>query len=507
MKPIEQMGEAQLLEALKSPDWRLRNLYWIMDKAGKRIRFAPNEAQQAMLRDLWWRNIILKARQRGFSTLIQLMMLDTCLFNENTRAAVIAQDQDAASTIFRDKIKYAYDNLPDLIREMVPLTKDSASELMLANNSSLRVATSVRSGTLQFLHVSEFGKICRAYPLKAKEVLTGSLPAVDQGGMVFIESTAEGREGAFYDMCTTAQADQQSGKKLSKLDMRFHFHSWWDAEEYEMDPEGVVISPKDQAYFDRLETLIGRELSQRKRAWYVTKRRTDFGGDHQMMKQEYPSTADEAFEQSTEGTYYAEQIAQARRENRITIVPYDPRVPVNTFWDLGNDDETPIWFHQRVGNRDHWIDFLEGSGEPPSWYVAEIQKRGYVLGKHYLPHDGAKRNTQSTTLKTYADMLEELGLRDIEIVERIDDVTRGIQQTRMAFHNYWFDETKCAEGIKHLEGYRKEWNERLGVWSDRPRHDKHSHASDAIRQHAQGYNPPNSQQSRPRRRNRGGMAA
>lgn len=501
------MTEAQLKEALRDPSWRLRNLYYIMDKSGKKTLFSPNEAQQCMLDDLWYRNIILKARQRGFSTLIQLMMLDTCLFNANVRAAVIAQDKDAASSIFRDKIKYAYDNLPQLVRDMVPLTTDSASELMLANNSNLRVATSVRSGTLQFLHVSEFGKICRAYPLKAKEVLTGSLPAVDQGGMVFIESTAEGREGAFFDMCTLAQADQQAGKKLTKLDMRFHFHSWWDATEYEMDPEGVIISPRDNAYFSRLEGMIGRDLSPRKRAWYVTKRRTDFGGDEQMMKQEYPSTADEAFEQSTEGTYYADQLAAARKEGRIGTVPHDPRLPVNTFWDIGLNDEMAIWFHQRVGLRDHFIRYYEASGEPFSHYTSYMQSLGYTWGKHYLPHDGDRRAQGAEALKTPADMLQGLGLRDIEIVPRTPNVTTAIQQVRDAFHSYWFDETNCKEGLTHITLYRKEWNERMGVWSDRPRHDKASNGADALRQHAQGYADYTTEKTRPIRRNRSGMAA
>lgn len=506
--PFADLSDEKLLELLKDPDWRIRNLYKIMDKSGKEITFVPNEAQEAMLQDLWFRNLILKARQRGFSTLIQLMMLDTCLFNENIRAAVIAQDQQASSTIFRDKIRYAYDRLPQIVRDMVPLTRDSASELMLANNSSLKVATSVRSGTLQFLHVSEFGKICAQYPHKAKEVMTGSLPAVDQGGFVFIESTAEGREGAFFDMCQLAQADKDAGKKLTKLDMRFHFYSWWDAEEYEMDPEGVIIAPSDQTYFDRLEVEIGRKLSDRKRAWYVTKRRTDFGGDTQMMKQEYPSTPDEAFEQSTEGTYYVDQLAQARREGRIGKVPHDPRAPVNTWWDIGLNDEMAIWFHQRIGNQDRWINYFEGSGEPFSFYTRHMQTLGYTWGKHFLPHDGGKRHPGSEQIKTAADMLEDLGLKDIEIVPRIPDVTLGIQQTRDAFHSYWFDEENCADGLTHITLYKKEWNTRLGVWSDRPRHDSHSNAADALRQHAQFYSEPsNNRQTRPNRRNRGGMAA
>lgn len=505
---IGSMNADELVAALRVPMWRLCNLYWITDKGGRRVRFVPNEAQRALLDNLWYRNLVLKARQRGFSTLIQLMMLDTCLFNDNIRAGIIAQDRDAAGAIFRDKIKYAYDNLPPMIHAITPLEKDSTSELLLANNSSLRVATSLRSGTLQFLHVSEFGKICAKFPDKAREVLTGSLPAVDQGGTVFIESTAEGREGAFFEMCQQARAVSDAGSALTRLDMRFHFHSWWDADEYEIHPAGIVVSPKDTRYFEELEAKIGREISPAKRAWYVTKRRTDFANDDQMMRQEYPSTPDEAFEQSTDGTYYATQLSAARLQGRITAVPYDPRVPVNTFWDIGVSDNVAIWFHQRIGLRDHFISFYEANGEPYSHYVSHMQSLGYVWGKHYLPHDAGHRRQGTYEIKTPVEMVEDLGLRDIEIVPRIDDVTHGIQMVRDVFGACWFDETNCAEGIKHLELYRKDWNDRLGVWSARPRKSDHNHAADALRQFAQGYREDTgyAASTRPRRRV-SGMAA
>src|SRR3546814_18785208 len=76
----------------------------------------------------------------------------------------------------------------------MPLARDSANELLFAhNNSSIRVATSMRSGTIHRLHVSEFGKICAKFPDKAHEVVTGSLPAVPLDGIAIIESTAEGQ--------------------------------------------------------------------------------------------------------------------------------------------------------------------------------------------------------------------------------------------------------------------------------------------------------------------------
>lgn len=483
------MTEAEFVAHMADPEWRLRHLYKIMDKAGNVITFTPNEAQQALLDELWSRNLILKARQRGFSTLIQLMMLDTCLFNPNIRAGVIAQDKDAAGVIFRDKIKFAYDRLPDVVREAVPPTTDSKSELVLANNSSLRVGTSMRSGTLQFLHVSEFGKICAKYPDKAREVMTGSLPTVDQDGFVFIESTAEGREGAFYTMCQQSKADKDQAKKLTPIDMRFHFFSWWDATEYELESAGIIITDKDHEYFDSLEQKIGRKLPPRKRAWYVTKRRTDFGGDQQMMKQEYPSTPEEAFEQSTDGCYYTQQITLARQQSRICMVPFATGVPVNTFWDIGNSDGTAIWFHQKVGPEHRFIRFYEAWGETYSHFVAKLQelaaKHGYIWGRHYLPHDADHKRQGETANKSPKEMLEDLGLRNVEIVDRIDDINTGIQQVRSVFSQCWFDETDCKEGVAHLELYRKEWNDRQGTWKDKPRHDIHSEGADSFRQFAQ----------------------
>lgn len=495
-----------LLETLKDPAWRLSNLYWIIDKDGQKVLFVPNEHQSALFASVWYRNLILKARQLGFSTAIQMLMLDTCLFTPNTNAAVIAQDQDAATVIFR-KIKLAYDGLPDVVKSMAPLTRDSASELILGNNSSLRVATSARSATLQFLHISEFGKICARFPDKAREIVTGSLPAVSQTGLCFIESTAEGREGAFYEMSEGARKLADGKKVLSRREYRFHFAPWWTAREYRADPDHVTISGKDHDYFNRLESIVARSIDPEQRAWYIATRDNEFGGDTQMMRQEYPSTPDEAFEQSTEGVYYAEQLAAARRQGRICDLPHDPSLPVNTFWDLGKDDSTSIWFHQRIGAWDHFIDFFEASDEPFSFYTRHMQSLGYTWGRHYLPHDGEHRSWGVEQLKTSRDMLEELGLRNIEIVPRTPEVSIAIRQCRDAFHRYKFDQTRGKEGLHHLDHYRKSWNERLGAWSETPLKNGHQHAADALRQHSQMFDDHAVTTATRRRSRASGMAA
>lgn len=473
--------DAQLkLEDWKNPVWRLSNLYWITDKSNRVVKFHPNLEQTEFLEALHYRNVILKARQLGFSTLIQLIFLDACVFNSNVRAGVIADSLDNVTTIFRDKIKFAYDRLPEAIRAERAPVQDSTSELLLSNNSSVRVGTSMRSGTLQYLHVSEFGKICAKNPEKAREIITGAIPALAPDGFLFIESTAEGRDGAFFEMVERAR--KRTGGAHLAIEEKFHFFPWWRRDEYEADPASVTLSPADHKYFAGIERKTGVPLNERKRAWYVATREVL----HDDMKREYPSTADEAFEASNEGAWYRDQFEAMRRDARICRVPYERSVPVNTFWDLGANDTTAIWFHQLVGPEHRFLHFYEANGYTLDHFVAYLRERGYNFGRHYLPHDGDhKRLGTGFKNRSVKEMLFDLSLRDVDIVPRIDDVTLGINQTRMALSSAYFDAEGCKEGLDHLENYSKEWDERGGCWRERPKHDKHSNAADALRQWGQ----------------------
>lgn len=485
-----QQIEQELIDLLKNPHWRIRNLYRVKNKQKKIVPFKPNEAQEGLLRAMHWRNIIPKARQRGFSTLIQLLGLDTALFQPGSDVGVIAQDLPTAQEIFESKIKLAYDELPDAIKQMVGVTSSTTTSMKFTNGSGIRVGTSMRGGTPNFVHVSEFGKICAKYPDKAREVLTGTLPAVPIDGLVFIESTTEGRDGPFYELSTEAKAAADEGRDLSPLDFKLHFASWWDADEYELDPKSTVITPSDHEYFDQIEAKIGRKINLRKRAWYVTIRSQNFAGDKQMMFQEYPSTFEEAFSVSMEGTYYAQQIAAARNNGQFKqSIPVMPGVPAFTFWDIGNSDGTAIWVFQRLGMEWRAIRFKEGWGEPYSYFTKWLQSLGLTWDTMFLPHDADHVRQGQTTNKSPKQMLEELmpGIR-FEIVPRIDDINWGIQQTRDIFPMLYFDETHCKEGIIHVESYRRKWNLRQACWSSEP--DKtggHSEAADALRQLAQAY--------------------
>lgn len=467
------------LEQIQDPIWRLSNLYWITDKSGNVVLFQPTEIQLDLLQHLYLRNLILKARQLGFSTLIQLMILDQCIFVPNTHAGVIAQDRDSAGKIFDNKLKFAWDRVPAWIKSYVRNTSDNANELAFSNGSYVRVATSMRSDTLQLLHISEFGKICAKYPHHAKEIITGTLPALGPNAIAIIESTAEGREGKFFEMCEASKAVTNA----APTDFRLHFYSWFRNPEYvtEFDEE---FSAEDLKYFADTELACNVTLTRQQRNWYKLTLRSVFSGDTHQMHQEYPSTPDEAFERDTEGCWYTTQLAKAYQDNRITDVPWDPRYPVDTWWDLGGDG-TPVVYTQRIGPWTHVIDYQETFASPYTEDVKLMLEKPYQWGTHHLPHDGINKPKQAHANLSALQQLTGLGLRNIVTVPRIPRVIDGIQAMRSRFHELKIDKTKCAKLIMHLSRYRKTWSTALAEYTDEPVHDVHSHGSDALRQWAQ----------------------
>ena len=463
--------------------WRLHNLYYVVDNHGRKRLFRPNWAQVKLLEDMWYLNVVLKARQLGFTTFIDLLFLDNCIWQPNKRAGIICHALPDAAVIFRDKVKYPFDNLPDRIREACAPKQDNTNELLFANNSSIRVGTSLRSGTFQYLHISEYGKLCARTPEKAREVKTGALNTVQAGQLVFIESTAEGRAGHFFDLCQRSQKDLEAHKELTALDYRFHFFPWWQHPDYVLavpEDEDLILPLEYAEYFAELEAKEKIVLSDERKHWYA-KKAVDQGED---MKREYPSTPAEAFFQSVEGSYYRKEMMRARNERRMRRVPVLRNHPVNTFWDLGFNDDNCIWFHQQVGLEHRFVDYYENSGEALSHYVTELQKRAHVYGKHFLPHDAEQHSKDGVTAY---DSLRRLGLKNLTVVEKVPDNREGVNAVREILSQCWFDEVKCEKGIAGLEAFRKAWDERNGVWKEDYVHDWASHPAKAFEQFARSF--------------------
>lgn len=460
------------LAAKRWPDKlaRLREgFYKIKGKDGKICPFRMNADQEKFLVERHGMDVVLKARQKGFTTVIQLDMLDDCLFLPNTSAGVIAHNLNDAKAFFADKIKFAYDNLPQAFRDAVSAEVDAADSMKFSNGSSIRVGTSLRSGTLQRLHVSEYGKLCAKYPEKAREVKSGAFNTVQAGQRITVESTAEGHAGDFYEMCQKAQRKEQAGETLTELDFKFHFSPWFTSEEYRLNPTGVTITREMEEYFAKVEAEAGVTLDASQRAWYVKK--AEQQGDD--IKREFPSTAKEAFEASIEGAYFATQMTTMRKQGRICRIPILD-APVYTTWDLGLNDSMAITFWQDVGMERRAIDYYENSGEGFGHYARILQERGYNYVDHAMPHDADHRmlNKEATTRRQEA---ESAGIKPVSVLKRISTEQDGIEASRRFFPNVYIDEERCARLIQCLDNYRKEWDDKLGVFKDRPLHDWASH--------------------------------
>jgi len=365
-------------------------------------------------------------------------------------------------------IKYPYDNLPEAIKFAVPIQTNNTTTLMLSNNSEIRVGASLRSGTFQRLHVSEYGKLCAKFPDKAKEVKSGAFNTVQAGQNITVESTAEGQGGHFYELTQAARHKRDAGADLTPLDFKFHFFPWWTSAEYRLG--GDIVEPTDMvAYFDDLEHKHGIRLSKSQRAWYVKKAEQQ-GED---MKREFPSTADEAFEVSVEGAYFKHEMAKMHKEKRICRIPIMD-APVYTTWDLGLNDSMAIIFWQDHGFERRAIDFYENSGEGFGHYAKVLSGRGYNYARHYMPHDAAQR-ALTEVAESRQVHAERAGIKPIEVLKRIETEQAGIDASRSFLASVWIDEGRCSRLVACLDNYRKAWDDKLGVFKPYALHDEFSH--------------------------------
>lgn len=215
-----------------------------------------------------------------------------------------------------------------------------------------------------------------------------------------------------------------------------------------------------------------------------------------MTAEQFATEFECSFDSAVIGAYYGQELEQARLEARITSVPYDPAIPVDTYWDLGLDDATSVWFGQNVGREIHLIEYQEWTQQPLLAVAKEIAAKPYVYGRHVLPHDAGAR--EMTTGRTRQEAMSSL-LANTQIAA-MTPVEDGINAVRMIFPRLWIDENRCRAGIEVLKNYRKEWDEKRKAFKDRPLHDWASHGADAIRQLGVTYREAQAQSVKPKRK-------
>lgn len=201
------------------------------------------------------------------------------------------------------------------------------------------------------------------------------------------------------------------------------------------------------------------------------------GMTEDMIQQEFYCSFDGAIH----GAYYSKLISEARAAERITRIPIDPRLQVDTYWDLGMNDSTVIWFCQESREGYRMVDYYENNNEGLSHYKRVLdewrEKYHISYGTHMGPHDievrelgtGVSRRETAKDLGLYFDVAPKLGLLD------------GIDACRKILPMVWFDEVRCKDGIKCLENYSRAYDETNRTFKAKPMHDWSSHGADGFR--------------------------
>ena len=454
-------------QMIKNQEWRLNNLYAIVTKDGDKQVFTMNRAQKHFydtylnIPTPYHRHCILKSRQLGFTTFIDIFILDCILFNPNKEGIVIAHKVEDATQIFDKKIDFALRNMAEDVKgAFFSLRHNSARKVQVTidygpekgSTSSIAVSVSGRSGTYHYVHISEFAKMCVMFPKRAEEVETGTFPAVPFDGFIFIESTAEGMAGRFYEIFNQNWLNRDKiTPLLSQVQFLPHFYNWqYDDMEMKKIYESVPTSKMDVAEIDWGEYQKEHNLTDKEITYYYMKW-LQFGGKNspdaiKRLMQEYPTTQEEAF-LSTGQTYFSTaKVAKLLQE-----------APPGVKGELGNNEKGDVIFNQfsagslemfnkpEVGTR--YIiggDTAEGlaHGDAQVLYVInhrtekcdaiyrssvapdELATEAYKLGKYYnWALLGIEVNKDGLWVN---DALEKMGYINLYYRKVFDDITQKV---------------------------------------------------------------------------------
>lgn len=325
----------------------------------------------------------------------------------------------------------------------IPGTSFNQSELRVdyPNSGQSRIFGSDNPDSLRGLYfdratLDEFG----LHPAKTFSEVVGPC-LVDRGGSALFLGTPNGKN-QFYEIAQHAKDQEADGDPE------------WFYRVYKASETGLL----DPAYLAQAKKL--------------------------MTADEYAQEFECSFEASVKGAIYAVELEAARTAGRITTVPVDPALPVDTDWDLGIGDAMAIWFSQSLKSGEvRLVDYYEASGEGFPHYFQVLQGKGYTYGTHWAPHDIQVRELSSG--RSRLEVAASLGIR-FKLMPRIHssvagEVEEGIHAARMFLPRCWFDAIRCRAGLEALRHYRRDYNQRLNEFKATPVHDFASHGSDAFR--------------------------
>ena len=499
LTPVD--SKATLHRLMKRKLWRLNYCYNVVDKKAKSMPFIMKIPQFKvyLVLDIHKKIINLKSRQHGISTLWLIVFLDDCVWYENVESGMISTDNAARQNLLK-RASYTWETMESWAKEAAGVRvdkSDSKKHIVFSNHSVLKIDTKFRGQTIMNLHISELGAIAADSKEKTDEIMTGSAQAVSEDGIIVIESTAMG-ENKFSELYREGVEEVKRGKKLEEGSTYVHkydsemfypvFLSWLEDE----DSRRTIEVPDSPAYLKYKEELNkeGIILTPEQRNFWIAKHRT--AGDK--MFREYPTTAEEAFRVSQEGTIFAQHYLDYAHINEQLPEPHQdfnwhPELPVYVTFDIGIYDETFLIFMQICNEKILIIgekSFTGTGWDDITTYLNLFRKdnqfipeadRKYKYDYLIFPHDGNQRKQAD---KVYSPV-DYMRRRDWSVQISPSKSTNDNALIREYMSQIYINDTCCPKLHKSLLNYRKKYDKKHGIYKDEPEHDEFSHAIDSLR--------------------------
>lgn len=393
--------------------------------------YVPRKFQRVLHNSLKRFNVLVCHRRFGKTVFSINEKIDRALRNDlrNPQYAYIAPNYGQAKRVAWDMLKEFTKSIPGTSTNEAELRLD-IKRPHLDDRARIMLLGAENPGSLKGLYLDGviLDEFAECDPRVWGEVVRPALS--DRMGWAIFIGTPKG-QNHFYDVYQTALANPSN----------------WFSAIYKASQTNII--PK-------------AELEQAKQ---------------EMSEEEYEQEFECSFSAALVGAYYGKQMSEAEKTGRITKIPYDPALGVQTFWDLGIGDTTAIWFAQVLGKEIRLIDYYETSGQGLDHYVKYLKDKPYIYDEHFLPHDAAAR--ELGTGRTRQEVLLKHGIRGT-IVPR-QSVDDGINAVRMILPRCHFDVDKCKRGIEALKSYERKWDAKNKLFVDKPKHNWASHGSDAFR--------------------------
>lgn len=404
--------------------------------------YVPRPLQHHLHRSLRRFNVIVCHRRFG-KTIFALNHLINralrCPLNM-PRFAYIAPTYGQAKRVVWDQLKYYTRNIPGVVPNEAELRLD-----ITGNSARIMLLSAENPSVLKGIYLDDavLDEYATMDPAAWSEVIRPAL-SDRKGGAIFI-GTPKGQNNFYKQYMYALNGDEKTGIKDP---------SWFAA----------LYKASETKLIDQ------EELDSARRA---------------MTEDEYEQEFECSFNAALSGAYFGKELALAEKEGRIGSFPYDPELPVDTFWDLGIDDLASVWFVQSFRGRSRLIDYAEVCGASIPEVVADVRKRNYVFGEWVFPHDVVARDF--STGRSQLQVFHSLGCRPSRVVPRVGTKREGINAARIVLRQCEFDRVKCKRGLDALANYQRKWNPKNNVYEESPLHNWASNGADAFQQFALGF--------------------